>query len=611
MRLWRAIGASVRRKTMAVVIATTVIALLVSAGAMLVYEVRAFRQTHLADLRTQAEIIGRASGPALAFKDPKAAQQDLLMLRGRPDIELAALYALDGTLFASYARPGQSGIPERAGPPGYRVEGDSVTLFHPVTDADEDLGTVFLRSSAGLRERVQDYLVILGSVLALSLAVAWVVSVWLQRAVTGPILNVAGAARQVFERRDFSVRAEKRTEDEIGMLADTLNRMLADLEREMAERREAENAIRAADRRKDEFLATLAHELRNPLAPIRNALYIMQAAKENPAAVAEARAIIERQLAQMVRLVDDLLDVSRITTGKLTLRKEQVDARAVAQSAIEAIEPLARARGLQLRVALPAPGAVLDADPTRLAQVFLNLLNNAVKFSDPGGRIDFEVAVAGGELLARVRDSGVGIAPEMREEIFEMFAQADRSLERSTMGLGVGLSLARRLVELHGGTISVASAGPGKGAEFVVRIPVSGGTAILPEAADPALRAAPGKPHRILLADDNLDFASSFATLLRRMGNEVRVEHDGPAALAAAPEFRPEIAFLDIGLPKLNGFDLARRLRGLSATAGSKLVAVTGWGQPSDRQLASEAGFDDYMVKPVELERIQAILRAA
>ena len=395
------------------------------------------------------------------------------------------------------------------------------------------------------------------------------------------------------------------------MLADTLNRMLADLEREMAERREAENAIRAADRRKDEFLATLAHELRNPLAPIRNALYIMQAAKENPAAVAEARAIIERQLAQMVRLVDDLLDVSRITTGKLTLRKEQVDARAVAQSAIEAIEPLARARGLQLRVALPAPGAVLDADPTRLAQVFLNLLNNAVKFSDPGGRIDFEVAVAGGELLARVRDSGVGIAPEMREEIFEMFAQADRSLERSTMGLGVGLSLARRLVELHGGTISVASAGPGKGAEFVVRIPVSGGRAILPEASDAALRAAPGKPHRILLADDNLDFASSFATLLRRMGNEVRVEHDGPAALAAAHEFRPEIAFLDIGLPKLNGFDLARRLRGLSATAGSKLVAVTGWGQPSDRQLASEAGFDDYMVKPVELERIQAILRAA
>jgi len=210
-----------------------------------------------------------------------------------------------------------------------------------------------------------------------------------------------------------------------------------------------------------------------------------------------------------------------------------------------------------------------------------------------------------------VRDSGVGIAPEVREEIFEMFAQADRSLERSTMGLGVGLSLARRLVELHGGTISVASAGPGKGAEFVVRIPLAG--EMQPparEARDPLVRGS-AKAHRILLADDNLDFASSFATLLRRMGNEVRVEHDGPAALAAANEFQPEIAFLDIGLPKLNGFDLARRLRGLQATARSRLVAVTGWGQPSDRQLASEAGFDDYMVKPVELERIQAILRTA
>ena len=611
MSLLRYIGASVRRKTMAVVIATTAVALLVSGAAMLFYEVRAFRDTHIAELRTQAEIVGRASGPALAFKDRKAAEQDLGMLRGRPDVELAALYALDGTLFASYARPGQEGIPGRAGPPGYRVEGDSVSLFHPVIDANEELGTVFLRSSAGLRGRVQDYLVILGSVLALSLAVAWLVSVWLQRAVTGPILNVAAAARQVLERRDFSVRAEKRTEDEIGMLADTLNRMLADLEREMAERREAEDAIRAADRRKDEFLATLAHELRNPLAPIRNALYIMQAAKENPAAVAEARAIIERQLVQMVRLVDDLLDVSRITTGKLTLRRERVDARAVAQSAIEAVEPLARARGHGLRVALPPAGAVLDADPTRLSQVFLNLLNNAVKFTDPGGRIDFEVELSGGELVARVRDSGVGIAPEMREEIFEMFAQADRSLERSTMGLGVGLSLARRLVELHGGTISVASAGPGKGAEFVVRIPLASEPQFpAREARDPLVRGS-AKAHRILLADDNLDFASSFATLLRRMGNEVRVEHDGPAALAAANEFQPEIAFLDIGLPKLNGFDLARRLRGLQATARSRLVAVTGWGQPSDRQLASEAGFDDYMVKPVELERIQAILRTA
>jgi signal transduction histidine kinase len=609
--LWRSIAGSVRGKTIAVVIATTLVALLVNSAALLYYEVRALEDDHLGDMRTQAGILARAAAPALAFKDPKAAAQDLGTLKANPDVEAAALYGPDGALFATYTRDGQAAeIPPRARRPGYRAEGGILWLFHPVLEEGERLGTVYLRSRTGLAERATGYLGILAAVLVLALGVAWLFSAWLQRALTDPILNVAAAARRVLERRDFSVRAEKRTNDEIGMLAETLNRMLADLEREMHERRDAEDALKAADRRKDEFLATLAHELRNPLAPIRNALYIMQAARDNPAAVGEARAIIERQLAQMVRLVDDLLDVSRITTGKLNLRRERVDARAVAQSAIEAVEPLARARGHALRVALPPPGVTLDADPTRLAQVFLNLLNNAIKFTDPGGRIDFEVEVAADELVARVRDSGVGIAAEMREEIFEMFAQADRSLERSTMGLGVGLSLARRLVELHGGTISVSSAGPGQGAEFVVRIPVSGGSVARPDSSVQESRSLSAKPQRILLADDNLDFASSFATLLRRMGNEVRVEHDGPAALAAAPEFRPEIAFLDIGLPKLNGFDLARRLRELPATARSRLVAVTGWGQPSDRQLASEAGFDDYMVKPVEIERIQAILRA-
>jgi len=609
VRLWRAITGSVRGKTIAVVIATTLVALLVNSGALLYYEVRALEEDHLGDMRTQADILARAASPALAFKDPKAAAQDLRTLKANPHIEAAALYGPDGALFATYAREGQAEIPARARRLGHRTEGGTMWLFHPVLEEGERLGTVYLRSRTGLSERVIGYLGIVGAVLVLALGVAWLVSAWLQRALTDPILNVAAAARRVLERRDFSVRAEKRTNDEIGMLAETLNRMLADLEREMHERRDAEDALKAADRRKDEFLATLAHELRNPLAPIRNALYIMQAAKDNPAVTAEGRAIIERQLAQMVRLVDDLLDVSRITTGKLALRKEHADLRAIAASAIEAIEPLARARGQRLRAALPPPGVALHADPTRLAQVFLNLLNNAVKFTDPGGSVDFEVGTEGDDLVARVRDSGVGIAPEMREEIFEMFAQADKSLERSTMGLGVGLSLARRLVELHGGTISVASDGPGRGAEFVVRIPMGEGQPPARDARDPLIRGSGAKSQRILLADDNLDFASTFAMLLRRMGNDVRIEHDGPAALAAAAEFRPQVAFLDIGLPKLNGFDLARRLRELPAMNGAKLIAVTGWGQPADRQLATEAGFDDYVVKPVEIERIQAILR--
>jgi two-component system, sensor histidine kinase len=296
--------------------------------------------------------------------------------------------------------------------------------------------------------------------------------------------------------------------------------------------------------------------------------------------------------------------VSRISTGKLALRRERAELRSVVQNAIEAVEPLFHSRGHTLKAELPPPGVYVHADPTRLSQVYLNLLHNAAKFTDPGGRVDFRVILEGGELAASVRDNGIGIAPEMREVIFEMFAQADRSLERAATGLGVGLSLSRRLVELHGGTIEVKSEGIGRGAEFIVRIP---GAGVAPEHAPAPGRDLRDSRHRILLADDNRDFTVSLAALLRSMGNDVRVEHDGAAALAAAEEYQPDFAFLDIGLPKLNGFDLARKL--CSRKAPCILVAVTGWGQESDLKLARDAGFDDYIVKPVELDRVQSILR--
>ena len=609
MRLPGFIRRSVRGKTAAVVIATTFIALAVNAAALLYYNAVTLRDSQLADVRTLAEIIGRASAPAISFNDSDEASRDLTMLRARADIEAVALYTLDGRLFASYTRDADGRVPARAGDTGQGADPERLALFHPIVEGGERIGTVYLHSRSGFAARMLDYLGILAAVMVLALAVALLLSSWLQRALTEPILAVAMAARRVVERRDFSVRARKSAEDETGALADAINHMLADLEREMAERSQAEEALRLADRRKDEFLATLAHELRNPLAPIRNALYLMQTAKDDPQAMAGARAIVERQLHQMVRLVDDLLDVSRITTGKLGLRRERVEARAVAASALEAVEPLVKARGHALDVLLPPAGAYINADPTRLAQVFLNLLNNAVKFTDAGGRIDFHLRIEGGELVAVVRDNGIGIAPEMLEPIFDMFAQADRSLERTTMGLGVGLSLTRRLVELHGGTIAARSEGLGRGAEFTVRIP-----AVVREAPAAANamhsfdRESAGARHRILLADDNEDFAASMAAVLRGMGHEVRVANDGAQALAAAAEFSPGIAFLDIGLPKLNGYDLARSLRARSGTAGSILVAVTGWGQPSDRQLAKEAGFDDYLVKPVDFDRVRAIL---
>ena len=603
---------------LAVVLTTTLVALLVNALALMYYNVQDYRETQLADVRTQAEILGRASAAALAFADPQEARRDLAMLQARPDVEAAALYASGGALFASYIRNGD--VPPRAGAPGHRIDGDRVSMFHPIVEKGDTIGTVYIRARYGIRDRMLDYLGIVALVMGGALAAALLLSAWLQRALTRPILAVADAARAVVERRDYSMRAGKTTDDEIGVLADAFNSMLREvdtrsralvssnqsLQREMLERIEAEEALKVADRRKDEFLATLAHELRNPLAPIRNALYIMQTARNDPEVTANARAMIERQLHQMVRLVDDLLDVSRITTGKLTLRRERVELRSVAQNAIEAVEPMFSARGHVLKVEMPPAGVYVNADPTRLAQVFLNLLNNAAKFTDPGGRIEFRLSVETGELVARVRDNGIGIAPEMHEQIFDMFAQADRSLERSTMGLGVGLSLSRRLVELHGGSIEVNSEGIGRGAEFIVRIPVLS-TDILQQLPRAGQWRDPFQRRRILLADDNQDFAVSLAAVLRGMGNEVRVEHDGASALVAAEEFKPDIAFLDIGLPKLNGFDLARKLRSLNAA--SILVAVTGWGQPSDRQLAKEAGFDDYMVKPVEIEKVQSILR--
>ena len=594
---------SISRKITALVVLSTVAALAVSAIGLIYYTLRDYRETKLDDVRTQAEVVGRAAAPALAFNDPKDAEQDLATLAARPDVVHAAVYGVDGTLFAAYTREGNvEPIPERVDESGLGIHGERVTLAYPILEDGQRLGTLVLDVRYGLRARLLAYVIILLAVTLGALLASLLVSSWLQRAVTDPILSVAEAARRVIERRDLSMRAGKTTDDEIGILADAINGMLADLEREMAERLAAEDALRTADRRKDEFLATLAHELRNPLAPIRNALYILRMEGADAAALSEARAIIDRQVLQMVRLVDDLLEVSRITTGKLRLRRERVELRKVASAALEAVEPIIRDRRHTLVVTLPPPGLTIEADPTRLSQVFLNLLNNAAKFTEPGGKIDFALEVRNGELMARVTDDGVGIAPDMIEPIFEMFAQADRSLERTTMGLGVGLSLSRRLMELHGGTIEAESGGAGRGASFIVRMPAAGAEISI-HSIDAASRIAPvdgnGRP-AILVVDDNEDFALTLARLLRARGYQVRVEHDGLAGLAAAERLHPDVAFIDLGMPKLNGYDLARRMRANPATAGAMLIAVTGWGQEEDRARTEQAGFDGHLVKPID-----------
>jgi CheY-like chemotaxis protein len=396
---------------------------------------------------------------------------------------------------------------------------------------------------------------------------------------------------------------------EIGRRAQALEESNRALQQEMAERRGAEKALLAADQRKDEFLATLAHELRNPLAPLRTALELLQTSGTDADTLRSAREVMERQLRQLVRLVNDLLDISRITTGKMTLKKEHIRLGDVVKSAVEAARPLIETREHWLDVVLPPAPVTLFADSTRLAQVFLNLLNNAAKFTDNRGAIKLTAEVKGGDLVVTVADTGIGISAKMLPVIFEMFAQADRSLERSQAGLGVGLTLVKHLAELHGGAVVARSDGAGRGSEFIVRLPVIARPEDRTAAPAPPGAAAAAPARRILMADDNEDFVDSLAMLLRAAGHEVMVVHDGLAAVAAAAEFKPDFAFLDIGLPKMNGYELARCLRGAPATAHTVLVAVTGWGQQEDIRRAREAGFAIHLTKPVEVDAIAQILQ--
>ncbi len=364
-------------------------------------------------------------------------------------------------------------------------------------------------------------------------------------------------------------------------------------------------------RKKDHFLAVLAHELRNPLAPIRNALQVMRLGSHDPILVEQMRAMAERQVGHLTRLVDDLLDLSRINRGLIRLLKEPVDMAQLVQQAVEPVQPLVRERGLNLAVSLPSEPVHVEADPTRLQQIVGNLLTNAVKYTDPGGQIWLTVSQEDGEMVLRVRDTGIGIAPDMLPKIFNLFVQAERRLNRSQGGLGIGLTLVRTLVEMHGGSITAHSGGMGQGSEFVVRLTA------LTAAQEEKLKRQPlqvqqsapaSAPRRILVVDDNVNAAESLAVLLRLDGHEVRVATDGTAALTAAQEDPPEMVVLDLGMPGMDGFEVARRLRAQRELKDGLLVALTGWSQEEDRRRCFEAGFDGHMPKPVELDSLRQFL---
>ncbi len=369
----------------------------------------------------------------------------------------------------------------------------------------------------------------------------------------------------------------------------------------------AEAGLLDADRRKDEFLATLAHELRNPLAPIRNGLELMRLAGEH-GTIEQARSMMERQLTQMVRLVDDLLDVSRVTSGKLHLRRTRVELRAVIEAAVETSRPVIEEAGHELTVAIPDDPIYVHGDLTRLAQVVSNLLNNSAKYTHLSGHVRVTIGREHDIAIVSVADDGIGIPPAMLEKVFQMFTQVDRALEKTTGGLGIGLSLVQRLVAMHGGTIEAHSEGPGRGSEFIVRLPLLIEASEQPESGREEEPIAPKSSLRILIVDDNRDAADSLAMILRVLGNDTRTAYDGQVAVLMAGEYRPDVLLLDIGLPKLNGYEACRAVRAQPWGKSIVLIAVTGWGQDKDRRRSQEAGFDHHWVKPIDPQALLGLL---
>jgi signal transduction histidine kinase len=385
----------------------------------------------------------------------------------------------------------------------------------------------------------------------------------------------------------------------------------AELEHDLAERKRLEMALKDTDRRKDEFLALLAHELRNPLAPIRSAIEIMKLKSLDDPDLRHCRSVIERQTDQLTRLVDDLLDVSRITRGKIRLEKSQVEVASIVARAVETNRALLDTRHHELRIDLPSEPLYVDGDMTRLSQVVGNLLNNAAKYTDEGGRIfvhaEREQRRNGdSEMVLRVRDTGVGIPAANLPNVFDLFTQLDHTLHRTQGGLGIGLALVRALVEMHGGRVTAHSDGIGHGSEFTVALPVHADGAV-PEAGavDDAHLVL---QHRVLVVDDNRDSAETLAMVLRMHGSEVVTAHDGAAALRAAAQFRPDIVLLDIGMPEMDGYEVARHLRREPWGEGVLLVAQTGWGQPEDRRRTRDAGFDLHVTKPIDYAKLAQLL---
>lgn len=721
---------------MLVMLMTTIIALLTAGAALIYYDLRDSRASWAEDVRSAAGIIAIAVQPALSFDDHARAERTLSSLQARESISAAALYTADGTLYAQYVQPDHPEPPPQ--PPDYLklneplIDGERVALLQPVIQAGETLGTIYLRAEYDIGKRLVAYLNVLGAVMVFSLLAALFASSWLQRLVTRPMESMANVARQIVEKRDYSFRAEKMTDDEVGVVTDAFNKMLDEVQRharaletseklyraigesinygvwvtdaegraiyvsdsflklvgltadqavdegwahvlheddmedtlkawrecarsgsmwyrehrvlgvdgkyhailaqgvpirdesgkitrwaginlDISRLKNTERALLEADRRKDEFLATLAHELRNPLAPIRNAVRILDSDAADERQRKWGREVIARQVQRMSLLLDDLLDVARITRGQLELKRDYVELKAVVGDGVETARPLLDAKRHKLTVELPAEPVRLEADPLRLSQVIGNLLTNAAKYTDTGGLITLSARVAHAELVISIRDNGIGLQPESIPGLFTMFSQVNSAIDRAEGGLGIGLALVKGLVALHGGRVEVKSEGLGRGSEFIVHLPnhvLAPKQVAVEETDSVAANASDLRRARVLVADDNRDAAESLGMVLRFVGYEVAIAFNGADALALAAQHRPAAAIIDIGMPGMSGHEVARRMRLEAWGRNAVLIALTGWGQDQDKQAAKAAGFDEHLTKPVDPDQVERVLEA-
>ena len=759
--VWRSLAAirhprrSVTGKLMAVVLLTTAIALSVAGATLLGMDIYQDRRAWGEDLQSTGNILALMASPALALNEHQVAAGSLAALNVQPSIRAAAVYDAQGARYAQYQSPGSAPPPVRLPElsAGLHFGAEQTELVQPILQGNERLGTVYLQARYPVGGRVAMYLGVLAGVMLLGLLAALLAAGWLQRVISRPMESITSVARQIIEGRGYSLRADKLTDDEFGLVIDAFNNMLAQIQQrtsalehsnsalqevaavraaaeqamhaserlyraigesisygvwvcdaagnnlyasdsflrltglsleeycspewvrvlhpedrerveaawqecvssggnwyqehrilgvdgqyypilaqgvpiyddagnvdrwagihlDIARLKHTEQALREADRRKDEFLATLAHELRNPLAPIRNAVYILNSANADERQRQRARDVIDRQVRHMSLLLDDLLDVSRVTRGQFELKREFVELRAVCDVAVETARPLIETKRHTLLVRLPEESITLDADPLRLAQVVSNLLTNAAKYTDPQGCIELSAALHEGGLRLSVRDNGVGLTPESIPTLFGMFSQVDSSSERAQGGLGIGLALVKGLVELHGGQVSVHSEGLGRGSEFVVRLPAE--LVCTPRRTQPAdhdPEAARTEPVRsgpkVLVVDDNRDAAQTLATALDVSGFEVHTVYSGAQALQLGALEQPHAVVLDIGMPEMDGYETARRLRRESWGRRAIVIAVTGWGQEEDKEDARAAGFDEHLTKPVDFVALEALL---